>query len=275
MMQPEDLIESVESLEAKIPSLIEQLRDNRLPLQAMIERNLKGKYKNSFIGTLWNILMPACLTFAVWLVFSEIKLYSFIDNYWFYLAIGMFTMTIVNNSIKGRTFYNNVNYVKKTSVPRWIVVLADAITQFIILVISYVLLLILALIVGIPLGLSVIVFLPIGLIFIFIMCLGCTLMFSTLNVVFNDIGHFMGVVSRIAVWLTPVFFTMDHAGPVLKTVASYNPFTYYLEMIHQTVCYASVPDLNILCTAGLLSVAFLSLGWALFRHYEMQLAEMI
>ncbi|MBQ7978866.1 MAG: ABC transporter permease [Candidatus Methanomethylophilaceae archaeon] len=256
-------------------SLISQLKENRLPLEAMIERNLKGRYKNSIIGTVWNLLMPVFLTLAIWLVFSEIKLYSQIENYWFYLAIGMFTMTAMNNSIKGRSFYNNMNYIKKTSVPRWIAVLADALTQLIILVISYVLLMIVALIAGIQLGIIAILFLPIELVLIFVMSLGCSFFFSTLNVLYNDIGHIMSIISRIAVWLTPVFFSLDSAGPVLKTVASYNPFTYFIETLHQSVCYSSIPDPGVLWGASILAIAFLCLGWALFKRYEMELAEMI
>ena len=259
----------------KRPSVITQLKDNWLPLEAMIERNLKGRYRNSFVGAIWNILTPALLTLAVWLVFSEIKVYSKMDNYWFYLAIGMFTMTAMSNSIKGRTFYNNMNYIKKTSVPRWIVVLADAFTQIVILLISYILLLVTALIAGVPLGIWAVVFMIVGLVLIFAMCLGCSFLFSTLNVVYNDIGHVMGIISRIAVWLTPVFFSLGDAGPLLRTVAVHNPFTYFVEVVHQALYYSIVPDLNVLWLAGFLAAAFLILGWAVFRHYEMELAEMM
>ena len=256
-------------------SPFKQLKDNWLPLEAMIERNLKGRYKNSLIGMIWNLLTPVLMTLAIWLVFSEIKVYSKMENYWFYLALGMFMMTTMNSCIRGRAVYNNSNYIKKTSVPRWIVILADALTQFIILAISYILLIIVAIIAGVSFGPWAAVFLIVGLLLIFVMCLGCSFLFSTLNVVHNDVGHIMGIVSRIAVWLTPVFFSLENAGQILRTVASYNPFTYFVEVIHQGVYYSEVPELEIIGVATLLAVAFLCLGWAVFKHYEMELAERI
>lgn len=83
----------------------------------MVERNLKGRYGNSVIGAAWNILLPVLLTFVIWLVFTQIKNFHADADFWLYLATGMFAMTPLMNSVRGRIFYNNSSYVKKTSVP--------------------------------------------------------------------------------------------------------------------------------------------------------------
>lgn len=42
----------------------------------------------------------------------------------------------------------------------------------------------------------------------------------------------MTVVARVAIWITPVFFFLNDTGPTLRLVATYNPFTYFIEILH-------------------------------------------
>ncbi|MCQ2070616.1 MAG: ABC transporter permease [archaeon] len=255
--------------------ILKSLSDNRLVISAMVERNLKGRYRNSAIGIAWNILMPVLLIFAVWLVFTQVKTHRSEADFWLYLSIGIFTMSTCSNCIRGRVFFNNSNYVKKIAIPRWVEVLSDTIAQFITLGISYVLLLAVALIGGHHLDLTVIVFLPVSFVLLFVTCLGFSLLFSTVNVVNNDIGHLMVVVSRIVVWLTPVFFFMNEAEGLLKTVATCNPFTYIVEVLHQTIYWGEIPDIGYLGMAALIAFIAFAFGWIVFSHFEKNLAEML
>lgn len=42
----------------------------------------------------------------------------------------------------------------------------------------------------------------------------------------------MTIIARILVWLTPIFFFINDAGPVLRAVATFNPITYFIELLH-------------------------------------------
>ncbi|MCQ2079912.1 MAG: ABC transporter permease [archaeon] len=255
--------------------IVKSLSENRLVISAMVERNLKGRYRNSAIGIAWNILMPVLLIFAVWLVFTQVKTYRSEADFWIYLSVGMFAMSTCSNCIRGRAIINNSNYIKKIAIPRWVEVLSDAIAQFITLGISYILLIIVTLACGHHLDITILVFMPVSFILLFITCLGFLMLFSTLNVVNNDVGHLMIVISRIAVWLTPVFFFMNEAEGLLRTVAVCNPFTYIVEVLHQVIYWAEVPDLGYLGMAALIAFIAFAFGWVVFSHYEKNLAEML
>lgn len=256
-------------------NILKSITDNKLVISAMVERNLKGRYSKSTIGIAWNLLMPALLILAVWLVFTQVKTFHTEQDFWIYLSVGMFAMTTCSNCLRGRVFFTNASYVKKMAIPRWVEVLADVIAQFVTLVISYVLIIAAALIIGHGFDITIIVFLPVALVLLFFMCLGCSLLFSTLNVVSNDLGQFMIVISRVAVWLTPVFFFINDTADLLKTVTTCNPFTYFVEVIHQTIYWGNVPDLTYLGMAALIAFIFFAFGWVVFCRYEKNLAEML
>ncbi|MCQ2085597.1 MAG: ABC transporter permease [archaeon] len=241
----------------------------------MVERNLKGRYRNSAIGIVWNILMPVLLILAVWLVFSQVKTYHSEADFWLYLSVGMFAMTTCSSCLRGRVFFTNASYVKKIAIPRWVEVLSDVLAQFVTLIISFVLLIIIAAISGHVFDVTAVLFLPLAFILLFVMCLGCSFLFSTLNVVSNDIGHIMSIISRIAVWLTPVFFFMSETSELLRTVATCNPFTYFVEVLHQIIYWGEIPDLAYLGLAALIAFVFFAFGWVVFSRYEKNLAEML
>ena len=252
-----------------------EIGKNKQIIIAMIERNFKGKYGNGYIRIWWNFIAPVLLILAVYFVFISIKEISLDSNFWIYLSSSIFCVTFCSGCLRGRALVNNSNYIKKMAIPRWIPIFADVVSQFIILLISYIIMMIAMFACGHGMDVSAILFLPLELVLLFIFAFGLSMAVSVLSVVSYDFGYFVMILSRIVIWLTPTFFTLDDVNDTLVTATFCNPFTYFVETFHHIFYYVTPPDLWFVGMSALFAAVFLIAGVIIFRLADKKLADVI
>ena len=91
----------------------------------------------------------------------------------------------------------------------------------------------------------------------------------------KDIGYFLSVAMRLVIWVTPTFFLASEATGLLGIIVWYNPFTYYVEMFHDTLYYGILPHTEYVVISVILAIAFFIVGAALFFHYEKRFPEVL
>ena len=94
-------------------------------LVQLVSRDLKLKYRRSFLGYVWSILNPLLLMLVMTIVFSHIFRFD-IANYPVYLIIGQTLYNYMNNSTTHAIYSitDNGPLLKKTYVPKYIFTLA-------------------------------------------------------------------------------------------------------------------------------------------------------
>ncbi len=260
-----------------ISRLIKSFRDvyeNRIILLAMIRRNTAGRYKNSYLGFLWHLILPVLMIIVLYITFSSIRPRP-IPDFWVYLSAGMFPISFISSSLRGRAIVSNANYITKMKFPREIVVIASVLTDFLPVLFAYTVIIMVILLAGQPVNWYGAAILPVELLLMLIFCIGCSFLVSTVTVYVKDIGYFMSVAMRLVFWITPTFFLIDEATGLLATIVYYNPFTYFVETFHDILYYGIVPHTLYFGMSVVLAISFFLVGAAVFFHYEKRLPEVL
>ncbi len=97
----------------------------------LVRKEIKVRYKNSFLGFLWSMLNPA-LTLAVFYVLFTFFLPNGIPKFVIYMFSAMLVWNLFQTAVLGATstIVNNAGIVKKVSFPREILALASVGSAF-------------------------------------------------------------------------------------------------------------------------------------------------
>ena len=253
---------------------MKEVYDNRIILMALVRRNTAGRYKSSYVGFLWHLLLPVLTIVVLTITFTYIKPRP-IEYFWIYLSAAMFPVTFMSSSLRGRAIVANSKYITKTSMPREIVVLASVLTDFITVVFAYLVIIIVILLSGQYINWFGAAMLPVELLLMFIFSLGCAYLISTITVFISDVGYFMSVAMRLVVWVTPTFFFAEEAVGLLGIMVWYNPFTYFVEVFHDILYYGIFPHTSYLIISAVLAVGTFLVGSYVFYHYEDRFPEVL
>lgn len=260
---------------AKEKENIREIYEHRVELMALIRRNTAGRYKNTFLGFGWHLLMPILTTLVLYVAFTSIRARP-VEDLWIYLSAGIFPVTFLSGCLRGRVIQNSANYIKKMYLPKEIFVLAETITNFLTLIFSYMFIIIVILASGQPVNWFGMALLPLELILMFLFGIGMSMIMSTISVYVQDVGHIVSVVMRLIIWVTPTFFFMSEVeGKLLGTIAWMNPFTYFVETFHKILYYNTVPDLKLIMVSIFISVVVLIVGKIIFNRYKDNFAEVL
>ena len=88
-------------------------------LKTNIKKEIRGKYKNSFLGVIWSFLNPL-LQIAVYAIVFPLILKNTQENYVIFLCCGLIPWTFFATSItrSAATMIENGNILKKVYFPR-------------------------------------------------------------------------------------------------------------------------------------------------------------
>ena len=108
-----------------------------------------------------------------------------------------------------------------------------------------------------------------------IFSLGCSFLVSTATVFVSDVGYFMSVAMRLAVWVTPTFFFVEDATGLLGVIVRYNPFTYFVEVFHDILYFGVFPHAEYLVMSVILALGTFLVGAYVFFHFERRFPEVL
>jgi len=258
--------------------LIREIYEYRHLLYSMVARDLKGKYKSSYLGFAWHFLTPALMVIIFYVAFTGIGIRSSeIDGYWIYLCIGMFPFVFFRGNLGQGSgcVVSNAGTIKKMYFPREIVVLSQVISTFVMFLISYLIIVSMIIVTGFHLSIYALLFLPVILLLSFLFTIGYVLFFSAIVVFVRDVQHFILAVSRVILWTTPILYLASDVTGILETIIWYNPFTYFIEVFHSIFFFGTAPEMFHLQVCLILTVTALVVGMLVFSKLKPRFAEVL
>ena len=247
---------------------INEIYDSRYILKSLVVRNLIGRYKNSLLGFLWHFITPIVMMIAYYLVFSFIRSNP-IPDFWVYLSSTILPLTfmITNLTTGSGCIVSSSSMIKKMYFPREIIVLSQIVSSFIVMILGYVVVII---VIALS-GYNVTIYwasLPLILLLMSIFATGFTLAFSALTVYVRDIQHMLRSASILIYLSTPMYFTLEGKTGILLDIVSVNPFTYYVELLHQIVYYGECPHIDYLVICVIMSFFSVVIGYIVFSKLK-------
>ena len=212
-------------------SAVREIWDRRELLWELVWKEIRLRYRRSALGFLWSLLHPLLMMGVFTLVFSrfpkimgELPVPYYIFFLVGYLAWNYFSVSISNSHM---SVIANATLVKQVYFPRQALPLAAVIANFFHIVIAFALL-ILFLFAFTPYLSYRVAFFPVVILIESVLILGFSLLLSSLNVFFRDVGQILEVVLTFWFYLTPVFYPLSIFGPEdhwLVSMLKLNPLT--------------------------------------------------
>lgn len=258
--------------------MIKELVQSRELLWALIQRNIKIKYKQTAMGFLWALFMPMIIVLSgiivkkAMAVFSgkplELAQIASVSVKALPWAFFVGTLKFAVNSLVG-----NMNLVKKIYFPREVFPLSYVISQLLDFFIAS---LVLAVILTIAkIGISIhILWLPVLLLFLILLVAGLGLILSCGNLFFRDVKYIVDVVLTFGIFFTPVFYEAS-MFPKWKNFILLNPVGAILENINNIIVLHQAPDFLWLSYAGIIAIGGFLGAWYVFHKAEPLFAENI
>ncbi|PSO72359.1 MAG: ABC transporter permease [Cyanobacteria bacterium QH_8_48_120] len=247
-------------------------------LRVLVEQNLKGRYRGSFLGVFWSLLNPLFMTGIYTLVLGAAFATYYDDsivNYVLAAFTGLATFHFFAGSTSQalRSVVSGGALLNKIRLPVSVFpasMIAANVFQFAIAVLP--LLALMALIIsGSPVN-SIALLLPLSA--LFLVSTGTGFILSALYVFFRDLSYFYQVAVYGLRITTPVFYPIEIVPEKIQPFLLLNPLAQIIQSVRQIVLSGEAPNLELIWVALLSGVIVCGLGWFCFdrlRHHFMDL----
>ncbi|CNI15742.1 ABC-2 [Yersinia mollaretii] len=105
--------------------------------------------------------------------------------------------------------------------------------------------------------------------------LGVGWLLSSIGVIFRDISQITSMLNHVLLFLTPIFFSIEAAPPLLQKFLLLNPLTFIVEQFRLILFYGEIPMFNGLAIYFVLATLFAWLSFMLFRRLRPNFANMV
>jgi lipopolysaccharide transport system permease protein len=261
--------------------MLRTLWRHRALVAELTRREFTGRYHGSFGGVAWSFVQPLFLLGVYTVAFGVIlkARWGFPGGTGDY-ALMVFAGLIVFNAFSEclakapALVAGNPNFVKKIVFPLellpWVMtltVLLHALVAVAVWILGY------AVLYGMPKPTVLLV--PVVLLCFVPLLLGIGWLLSAVGVAVRDVGQLTNLVSHALLFLTPIFYGLEAAPPLLRSLLVLNPLTFVVEELRLVLYFGQVPAWSLLATYFALSSLFAWLALIVFRRLRRGFADLV
>jgi lipopolysaccharide transport system permease protein len=247
-------------------------------LGRLVWRDVVVRYKQTFFGVAWAILVPAFTATVYVIIFGRFA--DFPDGgtpYPSLVIAGVLPMQYFASSLTGSSMSlaSNLQLVTKVYFPRALLPLAAVIVPMIDFIVG------LPVLVGLmwfygtwPQGIEV-VFAPLFMLLALVTALGAGFLLSAVNVRFRDVRYMIPVFLQVLPLLSGVMFAVDQIPEKWQWILSLNPMTTVIGGWRWAVLGANMPDPGQMAVGVAVALLVFFGGLAVFRSSEPRFADTI
>lgn len=237
-------------------------------IHELVRRDLKVKYRRSFLGYLWSLLNPLLMMSVQAFVFKYL-FKSSVPNFTVYLICGnvLFSFFSESTNVGMQSVIDNSSLIKKVYVPKYIFPISRVTTSFVTTMFSLLAIIIVMFFSRSKFYLTALLF-PIPLLLLFVFCVGVSLVLSACVVYFRDIQHLYGVFTMALMYATPVFWPADSLPDRFFRIVQINPLFHYITMFRAVVMYGMLPQKKSLLLGSLWAFGMFAFGLLVFKKLQ-------
>ncbi len=238
-------------------------------LRELVVRDVKLKYRRSFLGYLWSILNPLLIMIVMTMVFSQMFNRG-IDNFPVYLLTGNALFEFMNGATHMSLYsvLDNSALIKKIYVPKYIFTLSRITSSLVDLIFSMGALLLVMLVTRAQFSWYILAF-PLVIIPLYFFTCGLGFLLSAANVFFRDIQYIYNAITVAWMYLTPLFYPIDLLPEWLRwLIEHFNPMYYYIQFFRDLVCYGQFTSLRIFAGCWIMAVVMFLIGLGVFKKTQ-------
>lgn len=252
-----------------INAIKEHFWKHRFLLGELVKKGIRLKYRRSYLGILWSLLEPILTTIVLTIVFGTLFGKADDHEYPIYILTGrlLFSFFSLATTTALKSIRANQSMIQKVYVPKYMYPLSSILFNYIIFLISLIVLL------GTMLVLQVwptvyIVQIIVPLLNLLLMSIGCGLILATIGVFFRDMEYLWSVITMLIMYMSAIFYDPEKIlespfGFILKL----NP-VYGVIANARSAIFGEWMDMNIVVYTTCFSIISILIGAWLFHKKQ-------
>jgi len=241
-------------------------------------RDIRARYKQSYLGAIWVVFQPLAQLLIFTTVFSSH--FSAADSkipYSLFVMSGLIPWTAMVTAVNAGSIslLNNSALLKKIYFPRELLPLSTICSSLVDFSLGLALLLVYQIgFIGLLPGLHIlwlpaVVLLHVGLL------AGLSFLLAPIVVFVRDLRHVIPTGLMLMMFLTPVIYPLEKAPRMVQMLSPYNPAATLLGCYRSALLGVTPPSLLQLALMVGLTGVLLAAGWSLLKRSESFLAELV
>lgn len=255
--------------------MFKDLYNYRELLKTNVRKDIRGKYKASFLGVLWSFINPL-LQVVVYAIVFPYLMRQRMDNYVLYLVTGIIPWTYFQIVLAEcvSCIKSNAGIIKKVYFPKVILPVSAMLSGFINFLISCLIIILFCLFYRVPLTGYIAIVPLIGLIEgLFVLGLG--MIGGSLAAYLQDLEYIINFLVQLLFYGTPIIYDLNQfqSQSVLMQMVRLNPMTTLMQSYRDIFLYQKAPNFVGLFYVLLLAVGLDIVGYIVFKKLEKGFAE--
>jgi lipopolysaccharide transport system permease protein len=248
-------------------------------------RDIKVRYKQTFLGAAWAIIQPF-MTMVVFTIFfgklAKVPTDNIPGPIFFYTGLlpwGLFTKALGD---AGHSVVGHRNMITKIYFPRLTIPIASVVAGLVDFAIAFVVLIGMAIYYNYFSGGAFKVTLtnmawtvPLFLLLAIITALGVGLWLSAMNVIYRDIGYIIPFLTQFWLFITPVAYPASMIPEKWRLVYGLNPMTGVVEGFRWALLGHGTPPGPMLAVSATIAIIIFVSGLFYFRRMERTFADLV
>lgn len=267
----------IESRRGWISLKLHELWEYRELLYFLVWRDVKVRYKQTFIGAFWAILQPL-FTVVIFTVFfgrlakvpSDGLPYS-VFSLTALLPWNYFSQAITRG---GESIAGNANLISKIYFPRLLVPISAAVAPLVDFGVSFFLLLGMMAWFGVVPRWTVVA-LPGFVLLTLITALAVGFWLSALNARYRDVRYAIPFMTQIWMFLSPIIYPVSLVPEQWRWLYSLNPMAGVIEGFRWALLGKQSPDVGVMALSAVAVMVLLFTGVAYFKRMERTFADFV
>lgn len=232
----------------------------------LVLKDVKLKYRRSYLGYIWSILNPLLMMAVLVVVFSNLFKFD-IPNFAVYLLTGqvIFGFFAESTSMAVNSIIGNASLLKKTYVPQYVFTLSKVTSSLVNLLFSMVALVLVMIFTQVNVTWNILLF-PIVILQVYVFCLGLSLLLASMAVFFRDIQYLWGVFISIWMYLTPIIYPVSIIPNEYRwAYENFNPMYSYVQQFREVILNGNTLPIDLLLQGSIWAIVVFLIGTVIFK----------
>ena len=243
----------------------------------LVWRDIKIRYKQTFLGTLWALIRPLMGMIVFTLIFNKLIGFS-VERvpYLLFTFCGVVAWNFFAEGVSGasQSLLSNANLISKVYFPRVIIPAAAILSGLVDFAIAFFLAIVLMVYFQFAPAITIL-FLPFFILLTIVTSLGIGFLFSSISVQYRDIAHALPYIIQVLFWITPVGYAANKIPDEFQILYWCNPIVCVIEGFRWSMLHSGEIPLHLVGISVSVALALFVLGLVNFLRMERKFADVI
>ena len=239
-------------------------------------RDIKVKYKQTYLGIIWALLQPLGMMLIFTFIFSRtFRIETGAIPYPVFVLSGLILWGLFNSSVShaAESMIQNSNIIKKIYFPRLIIPCSAILVALFDFLMALLIFIILCIWYKQPVGWNAVLFFPAGILLTLFSAFGLGTFLAALNIKYRDFRYVVPFMLQVLFFSSQVIYPLQSISPdYLKYLLAINPLNGAIELFRAPLT-GFAPDMNVILISTATSLILATSGLFYFRKTEKYFAD--